>query len=153
MSEIIQSDAKEVSGVKILFINVLRTAERGLQIKLQSQERFWKLFRRDLNETVTIGRVKCYLPKQDELPGVPGYFAAQDTFDFEQHPNLNMLLAKDIEDGVTFDFGAYPISDKKIVSWIDMLKKQVKIIYLTYLKPRDVRVIVSSQTVEQEEHD
>ena len=65
---------------------------------------------------------------------------------------MNMLLAKNINNGVKFDFGAFPMSENKVKDWIDKFKKQTKILYLTYCKKLNITTIITTHTVEEENH-
>lgn len=154
MSNEIINETKSVSGVKLLDLQVQRNADSRLRITLQSSPELWAFLRHESGQKINIGGVKCFRPKNDQLQGVRGYFIPDgNVFETEEGPNLNLLLAVDIDKGITFDFGQFPISESRMRDWIAKFKEQVKIIYLTYIKPIDVRVTFNTQTVESEFHD
>jgi hypothetical protein len=84
---------------------------------------------------------------------VPGFFTMEDNFIFEEFPNMTMLLASDLSRGVTFNFGKIPVSEKKLNEWKDEFEKQVRIIYLTYIKPVNIRASFTTSTVSSTFHE
>ena len=69
--------------------------------------------------------------------------------------NNSHLLAKSFNQPTyqTVQQALKTISDVKIQNFCEQLKNQAKIIYLTYFKPIDITVTVTSSTVENESHD
>ena len=67
--------------------------------------------------------------------------------------NLSMLLARDLKSGVTFNFGVMPIGEEKIAEYLATFKNQVKMIYLSYMKPVSISMVISTETVEREAFD
>lgn len=144
-------DSKSVSGNRLLVVEIKRDKEGGLRITLQSDPNLWSFMRRDDNETYNFAGVKCFYPKAHNLQGVNAFFMDGDhSYEFENYPNLAMLLAAEIGTGVTFSFGAFPVSEQRLQEWVRLLKEQVKIIYLSYVKPVDVVVEINAQTVERD---
>lgn len=143
---------KKIEGKKIISGEVRRNQEGWLEIKLRSPID-WKIFRRTSRETLRIGNVECYYPKCDTYPGLKSYFYYDNLFEHNDYPNLNLLLAKDVDKGVTFVFNSFPISDQKIKSWVQKFNEQVKILYLSYCKPINISFVITSETIEREVHD
>lgn len=146
-------DSKSVSGNRLMVVEIKRDKEGGLQITLQSDPRLWSFMKRDDETTYNFAGVTCFLPKSANLQGVHAYFMSDDPrYEVENYPNLAMLLAVDIGNGVTFNFGAFPVSEQKLQEWVRLLKEQVKIIYLSYIKPVDMVVDITANTVERDIH-
>ena len=143
---------KKIEGKKILSIEVRRNSEGWFEVKLQSPID-WKMFRRMNRDTVKIGNIDCYYPKAETYPGLKAYFYYDNVFEYNDYPNLNLILAKEIEKGVTFVFNSFPVSDQKIRNWLQKFNEQVKILYLSYCKPINISLVISSETVEREFHD
>lgn len=144
-------DTKSVSGNRLMVVEIKRDKEGGLKITLQSDPNLWSFMRREGETIYSFAGVPCFYPKSSNLQGVNSYFMTDEQFyEFENYPNLAMLLARDIGQGVTFSFGAFPVSEQKLQEWVRLLKEQVKIIYLSYIKPVDVVVEISAQTVERD---
>lgn len=149
------SDRNEDKNKKssILSVRVKRDDKLGLQLMVKSSID-WGQFKGD--GISNISGVACFNPRDSRAKGVSGYFhrgAGYDVLYYENLPNLIILLAKDINDGVTFNLGMFPISEDSIKKWTAALKEQVKVLYLTYCKPFEIRVEFSTQTVEIEQHD
>lgn len=144
---------KSVSGNRLLTSEIKRDKDGGLQIFVQSDETLWKQFARSDKTTCNFAGVVCYRPAQQELNGVNGYFMIDDTPEVENMPNLMLLLAKDLDKGVTYNFGMLPISEDKLKEFAKQWERQVRIIYLTYIKPVDIRVEFSTKTIDREFHD
>ena len=146
--------SKTIDGKSVCKIRFYRDNEVGLQIELQSNTNWHFLSNKD-DATIKIGGVKCFKPKQQEIEGVPGYFWSQNVFEYGGFPNLNILLAENLNNNevVTFKFGFLPISNEKTVDWIKKFKEQVKILYLTYCKPINHTIEINSKTIENETHD
>ena len=144
----------KVNGQKtdVCRLKISTTPERGLEIFLQSNHNF-SMFGDAKQGTFKIGGVECVIPRNgngSQLPGVPGYFYTEkERYQVENYLNLSMLLAKDLKSGVVFSFGVFPISDDKIRELGDNWRTQAKLIYLTYLRPFSVSVVVSTETVER----
>ncbi len=151
-------DTKKQNGNVLMEIQIPRNLERGLEIHLKSSINWSNLLGhkaadKQPEKVMEIGRVVCYQPKNDRLDGVNGLFAKQSVHEHEEYPNLMLLLAKDLHKGVVFNFGSFPVSEQKLKEWIIKFREQIKVIYLTYFKPLNISVVISSQTVEVEEHD
>ncbi|MEK6878428.1 MAG: hypothetical protein AABY22_02410 [Nanoarchaeota archaeon] len=146
-----QNFAKDGLNKKILLEITVSRDSQGLKIYLKSIQN-WGAFIQENSGEVEIGKVKCFLSKTGGVEGVPGYFIASDVFEYNEYPNMNMLLAKNINNGVKFDFWAFPMSENKVKDWIDKFKKQTKILYLTYCKKLNITTIITTHTVEEENH-
>lgn len=137
-------------------IKAFVTPERGFEIFLQSPHNF-SIFAANTKDTFKLGNVDCYLPRHgdgSQLNGVNGIFITEkDRFQRDNFFNLALLLARDIDKGVTFNFGVFPISEEKITEYLQNFKQQIKMLYLTYMKPIGISVIINTQTVEVEGHD
>ena len=145
---------KPANGIEILEFAVKRDSESGFQIFLKGQKDIWKTLKNEaINNPVMIGGVKCDYPRNESLKNIQGYFLVENRYECEDSLNLTLLLAKDIEQGVTFNFGYVPISDDRLYDLRDKLKEQVKRIYLQYIKPVDTRVFFNTSTCEEEIHD
>jgi len=127
------------------------TTERGLEIYLQSQHNF-SILANPKQGTFKLGGVDCMIPLGGDgyqIPGVMGCFRTQkECFQHDGFLNLSMLLARDLQKGVTFNFGLFPINEEKVLEYIQGFKQQTKLIYLTYMKPISVSVTFSTETVE-----
>ena len=137
-------------------IKALVSPERGFEIYLQSNYSF-ALFASPRDGNFKLGGVECYMPRNGnggQLNGVNGTFLTEkDRFQHDGYLNLSMLLAKDLAKGVTFNFGVFPISEDKITEYLQNFKQQVKMLFLTYMKPINISVIINTSTVEVENHD
>lgn len=142
---------KTVEQQAILTVRIMRHCETGLRIYLQSPLD-WSLFAADKQALFTLGGVECRVPRSNKLPNVPGHFRADNVFDYDDYPNLCLLLAKNLQEGVWFDFGLMAISDDRLIHWAGNLKCQVKILYLTHLKPVNIEIQFTAATVEKESH-
>ena len=96
----------------LLEIEINRSSEAELTIFLKGKNQ-WKSLSASSNKTFLIGGIECFYPKDQQLDGISSSFYADSVFEINNYPNLNLLLAKDIETGVTFNFGKYP--DRKSV--------------------------------------
>ena len=144
---------KKIEGKKILSVEVKRNQEGWLEIKLQSPID-WKVFKRTTSRDILrIGNIECYYPKSDTYPGLKSYFYNDNVFEYNDYPNLNLLLAKEIDKGVTFVFNTFPVSDQKIRTWLQRFNEQIKILYLSYCKPINISLVITSETIEREMHD
>lgn len=136
---------------KILRVRVSRSCEEGLIIFIQSSLN-WSVFAKHPNNDeyeFQLGGVKCYVPKEMRLENVLGQFYTENVWEFDDYPNLSLLLAKGIKEGVTFNFGILAVSDEKIAAFINNLKLQAKMLYFTYLKPVDVEASFTTEIVEK----
>lgn len=143
---------KKIEGRKIMTGQIKRNMEGTIEIKLQSSID-WKMFKRAGKDTIKIGNVECYYPRNDSVPGVKGFFYYDNVFENNDFPNLCLILAKEIEKGVTFVFNSYPISEVRIKNWIQKFNEQIKILYLSYCKPINISISITSEIVEREFHD
>lgn len=149
---ILIDSSKVIESKKAFDVRIIRNGRVGLQIYLQSKLD-WSMFRSKQNEqTKNIGKVPCYYPEKDHYPEIPGAFAG-DGWEFEDYPNLWMLLARDLDKGVTFNFGLIPVSGEKLTVWVAKLKEQVKAMYLTFMKDVDTTVYFTTETVERSQED
>lgn len=113
----------------------------------------WSVFANKDKGVFKLGGRECFYPKinNDSLSesGVKGLFSTDPYFMIENQPNLSLLLAKDLKGGVTFNFGAVPIPESKLATYINSFKEQVKTLYHLYLKPVDVSVNITTELVER----
>ncbi len=140
-------------GNTVLWAKICRSArDGGLQIKVSSAFN-WKLLGRE-DKTVVFGNQKCFAPKKEILPNVPGCFKVDNLAYMVdgQQPNLMILLAEELAEGkeVTYNFGPMPVSDETMAEWKTKLYDQIKILYLTYFKPTSYEVCITSVAVERE---
>jgi len=149
--------AENKKTLELCKLTISSSPERGFEIFLQSEYDFNKLFAAKGDKTFNLGGVKCGIPRNGDgyqLQGVRGYFNTHsETFEYEGFLNLSLLLAKDIKNGVTFNFGVFPISQEKIQQYAENFKQQVKMIYLTYMKTIKYSVVFNTVTIEEEQHD
>jgi hypothetical protein len=148
---------KTVSGRQLLRATI-RRGEDGLKIDLSSPID-WSIFAQKNKGYMKLGGIDCFIPKGDDLAqsiaevGVRGSFGVGAAFIDLNYPNLTLLLAKDINQGVTFNFGLVPISDSKLELFVTNLREQVKTLYLSYLRPVERTVIINAQTIESTIHE
>ena len=145
---------KNGSRINLGSIEILSSAENGFQIKLKSNRNF--RFCADPSEkTFKLGGVECFIPRSGngyELPGIPGSFRTEkDLFHNNGYLNLSILLAKDLKDGVVFNFGTFPIADDKIEELAINFKNQIKTIWATYMRDISIAMEFSATIVETEE--
>ena len=134
---------------KLIEIKIQRTSKDGLQIFLKSDLE-WSIFS-NTERSCKIGGIFCYYPKQEQIEDCPGKFGVDDMFDYGgDFPNLTILLAKNIKEGATFNFGKYPVSQDRIGYWLQKFKEQTKIIYFTYFKEFDISMVFTTSIVENE---
>jgi hypothetical protein len=134
---------------KIVNMGVKRDND-GLKISLQSPINFKILQKK---ERFNLGGIVCFAPRQQNVDGLDSVFSTEQSYQVDGLPNLTMLLAENLKSGVTFQFPPMPISDTKIKEWMEQFKKDAKVLFLTYVKPVDYSVIITSQTIECERHD
>jgi hypothetical protein len=146
-------NADRPSETSVLDIEITRDTDKGLLIKLKSNQDLSIFKNRGSSGSVKIGKVECHRPAISHLDDVNSIFTEEDTWASGANPNLTMLLAKGLKDGVTFNFGLFPVSEEMLRSWVENLKTQMKVIYLTYCKPVQKKVVISARTVEVEEHE
>jgi hypothetical protein len=146
---------KNGSRISLGSMEILSSAENGFQIKLKSSRNFKFLRDSGNDKTFKLGGVDCYLPRGGngyELPGVPGQFRTEkDMFHINGYLNLSLLLARDLKDGVVFNFGTFPVSDDKIEELAMNFKNQIKIIWATYMRDISIAMEFSATIVENEE--
>lgn len=136
-------------GNTLLRVNIKKDPNRGLLIHMQSPIE-WKMLK-DLSKdgTYNFGKVRCHFPLKDSLDDIPGYFRRDAGYEFGDYPNLTLLLAERLKDGVTFEFGLFPITDEKINAWSASFKEQVMAIYCNYLKPAEWDMTFTTHMVEK----
>lgn len=145
--------ATDTHGKKknICIIKATNTPEKGLEFYLQSDMNF-QLFANPSDKYFNLGGVKCFFPRNGDasnLNGVNGYFSTgSDKFQVENMLNLSLLLARDLKAGVTFNFGIMPIGEEKIAEYLTHFRNQVKMIYLSYMKPVSIRMDITTQVIE-----
>lgn len=137
----------------LLRLRITKDAEKGLLVYAQSDVDF-RLLRSPNNNKTKLANIQCFYPYTTErLEGLRAYFYPckdQYCFTYGDYPNLMILLAEDLKNGVTFEMGLFPISQENIDSWVNQLKEEVKILYHLYLKPTDVNVEISTSVIEKE---
>jgi hypothetical protein len=134
-------------------IDFSRDENAHLIIKIKGRD-CWKQFRHQDESLCTIAGVKCYRPKQDiMLNDIRGRFVIDSVHEYDEYPNLMLIMAKDIETGVTFDFGNVPMSESRCYSWADNLKYQLTTLYLAYVKPVNIKATFTTQIVEKKSFD
>src|SRR5579864_4810531 len=140
---------KPCSERKIINVRISRDDD-GMRIFMQSPVD-WKIMKRE--KKFTLGGVTCFQPNMEQVEGLESFFSTEQYFEYNGLPNLTMLLAEKIKEGVTFSFPPYPISENKIKRWAEQFKQDAKVLFLTYVKPVDFSVIITSTTIERENHD
>lgn len=153
--ETISSSSTTISKPDKYFLELsLKRDVGGVKLFIKSPVNF--KFMAQENSERTCGGVKCFASKVETLSNVRGYCyqtgSVYDLFLYDNKPNLAILLAKDLKNGVTFNFGEFPISESGIKDWIAQFKEQAKQIYLSYCKPISYTVKFSAETVETEQH-
>jgi hypothetical protein len=149
------ADAKVSNHEDLLIVEVERNPKTGLQLHVKSPKD-WSLFRSNDGKLSNVGGVACYVPRNERVEGIGASFARTTGYDilyYQGLPNLVILLAKDLNEGVTFNLGMFPIAEEVIKRWGEQLKEQVKSLYLTYCKPFKYRIEFTTVTVEVEQHD
>ncbi len=146
-------DTKKVNGSVLMKIVIPRNLEKGFEITLQSPINWAAVLAKKPEKLLNIGQVPCFAPDKQHLDGINGVFLTESLFTHEDFPNLNMLLARDLKTGVTFNFGMIPVSQDNITDWVAKFREQVKMIYLSFFKPLNISCTISSHTVEEEVHD
>lgn len=145
----VETTKPSCSERKIVTIRISRDDD-GMRIYMQSPVD-WKIMKRE--RKFNLGGVPCFQPTMEQVEGLDSFFSIEQYFESNGMPNLSMLLAENIKQGVTFSFPPYPISETKIKRWAEQFKQDAKVLYLTYVKPVDFSVIITSTTVERENHD
>lgn len=150
----IEPTAPADNKINVLEIEVNRSMSKGFQVFLKSTWD-WSFLRRTPDRTGSIGGVVCYMPKSESLPGIEGFFAVgTDAYEHgENMPNLGLLLAKDLKQGVTFNFGQFPISEEKIESWGRQFQEIVRKIFLQYCKKVNIKYRVTTETIAVADHE
>lgn len=139
-------DYQEVNFAEVDFS---RDENAHLIIKIKGKN-YWSQFYREDMSTVRIAGVLCHRPKFEQLEEARAYFVMDNSFQYNDAPNLMLLLAKDIEQGVTFDFGIVPISESRCYVWAEQLHYAMKALYTAYVKPVNIRATFTTQLVEKE---
>ena len=152
--ESITTKKSDGSKIDLGKINIHVSSERGLQITLQSNRNF-RFLTDETDKTFKLGGVDCFVPRGGngyQLPGVFGYFRTEkESFQAENYLNLSMLLAKDINKGVTFNFGIFPLSEDKVNELASNFKQQIKMLWATYMREINVSMTFTASIVETEE--
>lgn len=151
MNDVNVNVSKTIDKCPLIDLKINKNTEEGLRITLSSPVN-WDFLAQKGQSVFKLGGVPCYRPRQETLRDVNGFFVSDNVYEYNDYPNLNLLLATGIKNGVTFDFGVFPISESKIRNWAVKFKEQVKMIYLTHAKPVYLHVKISTQTVEDEIH-
>lgn len=145
-----QPDIKKVSSETILELIFNRSKDGDFKIHLKSPIDWSTLRLKGDNRSLTVGGVSCYRPYQERLPGINSCFHS-DYFEYENYPNMLMLLAKGLDEGVSFNFGMIPVSNEKIKDWAEKFKMEAKKLYIAYVKPFSLKLTITSAIVEREE--
>lgn len=140
------SATQRVDNNKILSIGFKRD-NNTFQIRLKSPIN-WGFLSKD--GKFGIGGITCNRPRLDRIEETDSCFSMENNYEFDNKPNLSMLLAQQIKDGVTFNFAPIPISDVKVKAWIQQMKDDAKILYIKYAKPLDIEVEITSHVIERE---
>lgn len=144
-----QNKEKEIC----LEARILRDGKTGeIMVSVKSPKN-WSAIYDKSQRTIVWAGIECYLPQTSGLFGLRSKFSP-DYHDmwYNDYPNLMVLLAKDINNGVTFKFGAFPVAQERMEDWARLLKEEAKIIFLSYLKPFDIIVKITCETIENEIH-
>ena len=121
-----------------LEVQIERNDDEGLTISIRASINFDFLKRKD-NRTFYLGGIECFLPKSERLSGVNGYFVCEEKiYECKDYPNLCMLLARDLKDGVVFRFGKWPITDQQIENWAIRFEEQIACINKNYLGEKKI---------------
>lgn len=143
-------DNKTISGKEILSLEFIRNNTQGLQIKVKSPIDFSFLAKNN-QDTFNFQGVHCFYARNREIQGIYGGFLTEaGYFNYGEYPNLQLLLARGLKDGVIFNFGLVPLHDSAIDPWIQKFKEQVKMIYFGYIKPVHICAKFTSQIVEND---
>lgn len=145
--------SKTVSGIDLLRVKIKRNTQTELEIFVQSHPSYWKFMRRDDQTTFKLAGIVCYKPKMDRFQGVNGFCYLDSIHEVQDYPNLALLLAKDIEQGVKFNFGPFPISRERLKDWISKFETQVKMLYFQYSKPQEYSLDITTELVQKERMD
>lgn len=114
----------------------------------------WQPFAAENGKTFILGGVTCFTPRKSQIEDCGAFFLTENILIYNnEYPNLSILLAKDIENGVTFDFGIIPISSERLTLIQQLLEEQIRMLYLSYLKPKRHSVRITTETVTEEIHD
>lgn len=144
------------SGKTLIEANVRRDDD-GVKLYIKGYNQFKVLRDENKDSEVIIAGVRCYRPKAETLYGVNGVIRPStnlyECFLYDSRPNLCVLLAKNLAEGVTFNFGNFPLSEEMIEDWSKKFAAQVKMLFLTYCRQYDYSIRITTQTVENEVHD
>jgi hypothetical protein len=149
-----RESTKKMEKPQVCLIEAKRSMQDGFTVKLTSNQD-WSFLKAlspsGPHKKFMISGVSCHYPKQEYLEKVDAPFIVSTVYEDNGRPNMSLLLAENIRDGVTFRFGQFPITPEQITAWTIGFKQRVRAIYLEYCKPVDVKVSVSIATVEKEE--
>ena len=142
------------NGSRLLKLRIVKDPDKGLLIEAQSSVDF-RMLRSPNNKKMVFAGVQCFHPFTSELlQGLRSYFFPNDNQEnrlfYGDYPNLMILLAEKLKEGVVFQMGLYPVSQETILNWIQLLKEEVKILYHLYIKSFDVEVEFTTKIVEKE---
>lgn len=152
MSEEIKNEQNLQNEVNMIDIAIERDSSTNLKISLKSNQN-WATFARSETETFFLGGVECFIPKQNQIEGVDGNFSVDNSnYMVKGFVNLSLLLAKDIKNGVVFNFGAVPITEEGMISFFEKFRFASKILYLNCLKPLTMKATITCQIIEKEEY-
>jgi hypothetical protein len=151
-SETIASESfKKDNGRKGFKIRAVRHPKEGLNLIMNSSVDF-DIFKRRDGKKITIGGVSCVLPRQQDYPGIECPFVSDSNWEFDGVPNLTLILAEGIREGVTFSLGVFPISEEKITNYLQKMKESVSRLYLGHCKELDVTCNITFETIQREIH-
>lgn len=129
-------------------------ASGNLIFTMQGKSDMFKFLRRQDGATYVIGGVTCWRPRFEQLEGVKGNFVLSETaFEHNNVPNLMLLMAQDLDRGVTFRFPDVPVSEQRVKRWLGEFEIQIRMLYLAYIKPTTHRAEFTTQTIVREHHD
>ncbi len=152
-SKVTSGCVKLDNGKKGLKIKVIRHPKDGLKLAIQSNIDL-DIFKRGDGRLIKICGVPCSMAREEHYDGLAGRFYNDNIWDLDgaSIPNLSMLLAENIREGVVFNMGVFPISEEKITTYISNLKQSFKVLYLSFLKEINEEVEISIATVDREKH-
>lgn len=138
-------------GKNILVEVNIKRDDSGVKLYIKGFNDF-KVLRHSEEKEMTFAGVRCFVPKADRLYAVNGSFYVTSTlenaFMYDGLPNLCVLLAKNLKDGVTFNFGTFPLNEEMIKKWMEEFNAQVKSIYLHYCRQYNISMRISTQMIE-----
>lgn len=141
-------------GSQLLRMNIQRTKEGGLVLEVQSDVNFAEAFaagRAGRTGSFTLGGVACIESRVFQLPtGRAVHFNQTDIFYKDNRVNFSVLMAQGLDHGVRFKFGNYPMSAEALREFAGEMKALVRDIWISYLKPVDIEVLVIAKVSEKE---